>query len=243
MGCDLRFKNTLFLFLAIIALPLSLFSHIQEDVSLTGKVITPNDSEYIDACQIFNNAKNILEIKPAYIVFCNQIEEIVNVIKWAQIHNIQVSIRGGGHGYEGFSLCNGLVIDLSALNQISLSRDLNTVKVGAGCRLNDIYSTLWKHKRTIVGGSCRTVGISGFSLGGGFGFLSRKYGLAIDKLKEIELVDAYGNILIANEMNNDDLYWACRGAGGGAGAASRPPGGADFSRLTPWSSRLYIYAS
>ena len=190
-------------------------SSINEEASLTGTVITQTHSEYFDACQIFNNTKDILEIKPGWIVYCNLVEDVVHAIKWAQIHHVPVSIRGGGHSYEGFSLCNGLVIDLSPLNQITLSKDLNTVRIGAGCRLNDIYSTLWKHKRTIVGGSCGTVGISGFTLGGGYGFLSRKYGLAIDNLKEIELVDACGSILIANETKNRDLFWACRGAGGG----------------------------
>jgi FAD/FMN-containing dehydrogenase len=205
--------NLIFLFFSII-LPFT-FSYAYENVLLTGKVILPNDLRYGQACQIFNNTKNILEIKPNYIVFCSRIEDVVNAVKWSKIHNIQVSIRGGGHGYEGYSLCNGLVIDLSSLNQISLSKDLTKVKLGAGCRLNDVYSMLGKHQRTIIGGSCGTVGISGFTLGGGFGFLSRKYGLAIDNLKEIELVDACGNILIANEINNSDLFWACKGAGGG----------------------------
>lgn len=207
--------NSIFLFFWILTFPLSLFSTTNEDDCLTGTVVTQINSEYFDACQIFNNTKNILEIRPSYIVYCNFIEDVVNAIKWAQIHSVQVSIRSGGHSYEGFSLCNGLVIDLSSLNQINISKDLTTVKVGAGCRLNDIYKKLWKYKRTIVGGSCGSVGISGFTLGGGFGFLSRKYGLAIDNLIEIELVNTHGKILIANKKKNSDLFWACRGGGGG----------------------------
>lgn len=190
------------------------FSSYAHD-GLTGIVVAKDNPGYENACTLRNYTEEINSIKPACIVYCKSIEDVVNAIKWSQANHFPVSIRSGGHNYEGYSLCEGLVIDLSPMKQISLSGDLSLVKVGAGCTLTEIYNELWKCNRTIIGGTCGTVGISGFTLGGGFGLLSRRYGLAIDRLVEIEVVDAEGRLLVANQTQNSDLFWACRGAGGG----------------------------
>lgn len=178
-------------------------------------IVTNTDPAYERAIEVFNTTESILSKKPTHIIFCYTLEDVITAIRSTREKNIEISIRSGGHSYEGLCLCNGVVLDLSYMNNIEISEDKKRVKVQSGCQMMDIYSTLWKEKCTIVGGSCGTVGIGGFTLGGGFGFLSRKYGLAIDNLLEFELVDASGNDLIVNPNSHPDLFWACRGAGSG----------------------------
>jgi FAD/FMN-containing dehydrogenase len=128
----------------------------------------------------------------------------------------QFRLRCGGHSYEGYStLDDGVVIDVTDMNRVTVSDDRKTAVIGAGGRLGDIYSALSAAGVAIPGGTCPPVGISGLTLGGGLGMLVRAEGMLIDSLLSLEMVDAKGRVLTADRDNHPDLFWACRGGGGG----------------------------
>ncbi len=142
---------------------------------------------------------------------------MVNAILWVRRHRLPFRIRGGGHSYEAYSLVNGgLVIDVSCLLRLQIDPENRTAQVGAGHRLLPLYETLWNHGMAIPGGTCPTVGVSGLTLGGGYGLLSRLLGMTCDSLLEVEMVTARGRIIRANDRQHSDLLWACRGGGGGS---------------------------
>lgn len=182
-------------------------------IELTGKIIWPFDPKYELARQEYN--KDIQEY-PTAIVYCYTDEDVINAILWSRSKGIGLRIRSGGHNYEGYSIGTGkLVIDTTLMNKIEVDTVNNTVKVQAGTRLNKLYEVLYEQGYAFPGGTCSTVAISGLVLGGGIGLSTRYLGLTIDSLIEVEMVDAKGNILIANSHCNSDLFWALRGAGGG----------------------------
>lgn len=180
---------------------------------LTGRIVMQDDAYYDEARQNYNGR---FQKFPLIIVYCLYTEDVVNAIKWVRKHRIPFRVRDGGHSYEAFSLLNGgLIIDVSELCHIQINENQGTVRIGAGCRFKDIYETLWQKGLTIPAGTCPTVGVSGLTLGGGHGLLSRQMGLTCDSLIEIEMVTAHGRIIRANRNENASLFWACRGGGGG----------------------------
>jgi hypothetical protein len=150
---------------------------------------------------------------PEIIALCKNSDGIVDAIKYAKNKNLAVAIKSGGHCMEGFS-CNdgGLVIDLSLLNNIEWI-DEETIKVRPACTLSKIYDLTLKKNKIIPGGSCGSVGIGGLTLGGGYGLLSRKFGLTCDSLIEVTMVD--GNGVIRNSKDEKELLWACKGGNNG----------------------------
>jgi FAD/FMN-containing dehydrogenase len=179
---------------------------------LTGRVVFPSDPDYDDARMDFNPR---FSKKPRAIVFCQTVSDIVNAVKWARENGVQISIRGGRHSYEAFSVSEGIVIDLSDMNRVQIDKANKIAVVQAGTLLMPLYEALWQEGLTLPGGSCATVGITGLTLGGGYGLLSRKMGLTCDNLLAVEMVNAKGEIITANKTQNPDLLWACRGGGGG----------------------------
>lgn len=180
---------------------------------LTGDVITKDDFEYEESRKCWNRA---IEKYPYIINYCNNKEDISNAIKWARKNEISFRIRSGCHNYEGFSTGNDLlVIDVSKINSICIDEDRGYVKLGGGVRNREIYEALGNKGYPFPGGGCPTVGVSGLILGGGWGYSTRLFGLSCDTLIELELVNYNGEILTVNEKENEDLFWACRGAGGG----------------------------
>ncbi|QSB09534.1 FAD-binding oxidoreductase [Lysinibacillus fusiformis] len=180
---------------------------------LTGEVVTVKDPNYNEARQEWNRANQKF---PLIIVYCERRQDVVNAIHWARKHCVGIRIRSGGHHYEGYS--NGdfvLVIDISRLNTLKLDKKTHILEVEAGAKNTDVYDFVGSNGYVFPGGTCPTVGVSGFTLGGGWGFSSRLYGLGCDSLLELELVDYEGRIIKANKNCNADLFWACRGAGGG----------------------------
>ena len=133
---------------------------------------------------------------------------------------MKVTAHSGGHSYAGYWSCPGLVIDVSLLNTISAggtarASGQTSVTVGAGAKLIDVYAGLAAHGLLLPGGSCPTVGIAGLALGGGIGVFSRAYGLTCDQMALVEIVTADGVLQRCKPGQNKDLYWACRGGGGG----------------------------
>jgi len=136
-------------------------------------------------------------------------------IKWARRHQIEACTHAGGHSYEGFSSCPGLMIDVRKINEITIDAANQTARLGAGCLLGDIAVALFEHKLALPAGSCRPVGVAGLALGGGHGLISRKFGLTCDNLISAHLVTAAGDELDTNQIENPELFWALRGGGGG----------------------------
>jgi FAD/FMN-containing dehydrogenase len=148
------------------------------------------------------------DVRPAAIVRCGSAHDVADAIAYAREHSLGIAIRSGGHCFGGRSSTTGLLIDVSRLDEISV--DAETVTVGAGARLAQIYDAL-APDRTIAGGCGPTVGIAGLALGGGLGVLGRRYGLTCDQVVGAQLVRADGAIVAAD----DELLWALKGAGGG----------------------------
>ncbi|MER5499012.1 MULTISPECIES: FAD-binding oxidoreductase [unclassified Streptomyces] len=177
--------------------------------SLDGGLVRPQDASYPTARQLYNTRFDGL--KPAAVAYVGHEADIRECLAFARRTGTPVSIRSGGHSYAGWSSGNGhLVIDVSALSRVERNGT-----IGAGAKLVDVYRNLARGGRTIPGGSCPTVGISGLTLGGGHGVAARAYGLTCDSLTSATLVTADGKTLTADAGNHPDLFWALRGAGNG----------------------------
>ncbi|MGX9890221.1 FAD-binding oxidoreductase [Streptomyces sp. NPDC002276] len=179
---------------------------------LDGTLVRPGDASWKTAHQLYNTRFD--NLKPAAVAYVANADDIHSVLSYARAHSIKVAIRNGGHSYAGWSSGdNRLIVDVSKLNKIRASG--STAVVGAGSKLIDVYRGLAAKGVTIPAGSCPTVGVSGLTLGGGHGVVSRAYGLTCDSLTQATLITADGKQLIANASENKDLFWALRGAGNG----------------------------
>ncbi|KUO20555.1 FAD-binding oxidoreductase [Streptomyces dysideae] len=179
---------------------------------LDGPLIRPGDAAWKAAHQLYNTRFDTL--KPAAVAYVANPDDIRTTLAYARTHNLHVAIRNGGHSYAGWSSGNGrLIIDVSKLNRVRASG--STAVIGAGAKLIDVYRALIAKGVTIPAGSCPTVGVSGLTLGGGHGVVSRAYGLTCDSLTQATLITADGKQLTANATENKDLFWALRGAGNG----------------------------
>ena len=151
---------------------------------------------------------------PRAIVYCESAEDVEKTVRWAQKHAIRIVPRCGGHSYAGYSTTShGVVVDVSRMHGVHLHDGIATV--GGGARLIDVYAPLAAHDRTVPAGSCPTVGIGGHAQGGGVGYAGRKFGLTCDHVVGLSLVTAQGTLLDCDAQENADLFWACRGGGGG----------------------------
>ena len=177
------------------------------------EIITPNSRKYEQARQEWNRS---IQKFPMAIVYCKNYKDISNAISFARKNHIPIRIRSGGHNYEGYSIANGaIVIDVSKLNKIKIDYIKNTVTIQGGVNNTTLYNYVSSKGYPFPGGACPTVGVSGYASGGGWGYSSRYLGLGCDSLLEIKLIDYKGCLKTANEFVNSDLFWACRGAGGG----------------------------
>ncbi|MBD0840455.1 FAD-binding oxidoreductase [Streptomyces sp. TRM68416] len=180
--------------------------------SLDGPLIRPGDTAWKAARQLYNTRFDTL--KPAAVAYVAHPDDIRTALSYARAHRLPVSIRNGGHSYAGWSSGNNhLILDVSKLNRVRASG--TTAVIGAGAKLIDVYRALAAKGVTIPAGSCPTVGVSGLTLGGGHGVVSRAYGLTCDSLTQATLITADGKQLTANATENKDLFWALRGAGNG----------------------------
>jgi FAD/FMN-containing dehydrogenase len=180
---------------------------------LRGRVVGRGASGYDAARVLFNTRFD--GIKPLAVAYCETADDVARSIRWTRRHGIRLAARSGGHSYGGYSSTSGLVVDVTRMSGIGVSQNGREAAIGAGARLIDVYNRLWQRRRTIPAGSCPTVRLAGLALGGGIGFASRKLGTTSDNVLEVRLVDARGRLLVCNAREHDDLYWACRGGGGG----------------------------
>jgi FAD/FMN-containing dehydrogenase len=178
---------------------------------LSGPLIRPGESGYSTARELFDPRFDSL--RPAGIAYCANPHDVATSLAFVRKFGISVAARCGGHSYAGWSSTRGLIVDVTRMAGVSVSG--GTATVGAGTRLIDFYNGLAAHGRAVPGGSCPTVGISGLTLGGGIGVVGRAYGLTCDNVTSMQVVTADGQTRTASAHTNSDLFWACRGGGGG----------------------------
>jgi len=178
---------------------------------LSGPLVRPGESSYTVSKRLFDPRFDSLH--PAGIAYCRNPHDVATCLAFVRKFGLPVAARCGGHSYAGWSSGSGLVIDVTRMSGVNVSG--STATVGAGTRLIDFYNGLAAHGRGVPGGSCPTVGIAGLTLGGGVGVVSRAYGLTSDNVKSLQIVTADGQVRTCNSSQNSDLFWACRGGGGG----------------------------
>lgn len=180
---------------------------------LTGRIITPDDPFYNELRQVYNRA---VQKYPLAIVFCQNEADVSNAVLWSRTHHIPLRIRNGGHNYEGWSTGNNVLdLDLSDMSQITLDEGARLATVQGGVKNKQLYDFLGPRGYPFPGGTCPFVGVSGYALGGGWGPSCRYLGLGCDSLTSIRIIDYKGEPITASQEENPDLFWACRGAGGG----------------------------
>jgi len=152
---------------------------------------------------------------PQAIASCSSAADVRTCMLWARRHQVPVVTRSGGHSYGGFSTTTGLMIDVSPMNQVSYDAATGLLHAGGGARNLDVFHAGKQLGMAVPHGRCFGVGVAGLVLGGGIGFDMREHGYTCDKLVETEVVLANGDIIVCNETQHSELFWACRGAGGG----------------------------
>ncbi|WP_069803125.1 FAD-binding oxidoreductase [Thermogemmatispora onikobensis] len=186
--------------------------------NLRGQVIQKGEAAYEAARRVYNA---MIDKRPALIVRCADIADVITAVNFARDHELPLSIRSGGHNAGGLGSCDdGLVIDLSLLRYTHVDPDRCTARVGAGCTWGDVDHATHAFGLAVPSGIISTTGIGGLTLGGGLGHLTRTYGLAIDNLLEATVVLADGSVVVASEQQHPDLFWGLRGGGGNFGVVT-----------------------
>jgi len=180
--------------------------------AVRGPVLFPGTSRYASERLVYNTRYD--GVRPQAVVQPLDTRDVQAVVRWANRFGVRIVPRSGGHSYAGYSTTpTGVVVDLGRMRGIRLAGGRATV--GAGAQLIDVYSKLAAHGLLIPAGSCPSVGIGGLALGGGHGLSGRRFGLTTDNLKAAVIVTADGRARHVDADTNEDLYWACRGGGGG----------------------------
>lgn len=185
---------------------------------LHGEVLVPGDAGYDDARTIWNA---MIDRRPALIARCRTAADVVQAVRFARDHDLLLAVRGGGHNIAGTAVCEGgLMIDLSPMRAIRVDPAGRTARVEPGATLADFDREAQAFGLATPLGINSTTGVAGLTLGGGFGWLSRRLGLTIDHLMSAEVVTADGEIVRASGRENPDLFWALRGGGGNFGVVT-----------------------
>ncbi len=186
--------------------------------TIKGRVILPGDQDYNDTRKIWNA---MIDKSPAVIVRPAGAEDVGAAIIFACDNELEIAIKGGGHNVAGNAVCdNGLMLDLSCMKSIQVTPSARTARVQAGALLQDLDRETQNYGLATPAGFVSTTGLAGLTLGGGVGYLSRKYGLTIDNLQSVELVTADGNRVRASTDENPELFWGLRGGGGNFGVVT-----------------------
>jgi FAD/FMN-containing dehydrogenase len=180
--------------------------------ALGSKLLRPADAGYLTASRLYSTRYD--GVRPAAVAQCATTEDVQKCLAFIRATGMPVAARSGGHSYAGYSTTSGLVINVGPMKQVKAT-GANSATVGAGATLLDVYAGLAPQNRSVPGGSCPTVGITGSTLGGGVGVVARKYGLSCDAVTAIDLVTVDGQAIRCTENSEADLYWAHRGGGGG----------------------------
>jgi FAD/FMN-containing dehydrogenase len=184
-----------------------------------GAILLPSDGTYDSARQIWNA---MIQKRPSIIARCVTTQDVVRAVNFARDNHLLLAVRGGGHNIAGNAMCDdGLVIDLSKMTAAQVDPSARRVTIEGGATLGNLDAATQAHGLATPVGINSTTGIGGLTLGGGFGWLSRKYGLTVDNLESAEVVTATGDVVRASATENPDLFWALRGGGGNFGVVTR----------------------
>jgi len=187
------------------------------DQALSGRLSRPGDDRYAAATAIWVKS---VGPKPRAVAHCRTAQDVQSAIRAARDCDLPLSVRGGGHDWAGRALCGGIVIDLTAMNDVTLSPDYRAARISGGARASDVLAVTDPRGLAVVTGSCSSVGMTGLTLGGGYGSLTGCFGLALDNLLGAEVVLADGRTVTASLNNEQELFWALRGGGGNFGVVT-----------------------
>jgi FAD binding domain len=183
--------------------------------TLRGKLVRPGDRGYSEHRRVWNGSINR---RPALIARCAGVADVIAAVRFARRHGLLVAVRGGGHSFPGYSVCDGgLVIDLSPMKGIRVDPEARTARVQAGVLLGELDRETQQFGLAVPAGIVTHTGVAGLTLGGGMGWLMRKYGLTIDQLLSVDVITADGEFDKASATENADLFWGVRGGGGNFG--------------------------
>ncbi|WP_241502119.1 FAD-binding oxidoreductase [Hymenobacter glacialis] len=187
-------------------------------MSARGALLQPQDAGYDEARRVYNG---MIDKHPALIARCADVADVMAAVDYARQEHLLLAVCGGGHSGAGMGMCDdGMVIDLSLMRGIHVDPEARTVLVEGGCTLGDIDHATHPFGLALPSGIISTTGIGGIALGGGMGYLSRRFGLTIDSLLEADVVLAEGRLVKASAEHNPDLFWALRGGGGNFGVVT-----------------------
>jgi hypothetical protein len=194
--------------------------------TFAGSLVRPDDATYDNYRRIWNGS---IDRRPGLIARCNGVADVISAVRFARNHDQLVAVRSGRHSYPGLCVCDGgMVIDLGQMKGIRVDPQMRTARAQAGVLLGDLDREAQAFGLAVPAGIVTHTGLAGLTLGGGIGWLERKYGLTIDQLLSVDIVTADGEFVRANEEENPDLFWGVRGGGGNFGIVT------DFEfRLNP----------
>jgi FAD/FMN-containing dehydrogenase len=182
---------------------------------LDGALIRSTDDEYEAARAVWNG---MIDRRPALIARCTSVDDVIASLDFARQHGLPITIRGGGHSVAGRSIADdALLTDLSSMNSVEVDPDARIARVGPGAVGADLDSATQEHGLATTGGTYSATGVIGLTLGGGMGFLARRFGMAVDNVMSADVVLADGSQVHASETEHPDLFWALRGGGGNFG--------------------------
>jgi FAD/FMN-containing dehydrogenase len=185
---------------------------------IRGEAIGPDDPRYDEARALYNG---MIDKRPRLVARCADVADVITAVNFAREEGWPLAIRGGGHNGAGLgSVDDGLVIDFSNLRSVRVDPKSRTVRVDAGCTSGDVDHATHAFGLAVPFGIVSTTGVAGLTLGGGTGYLTRRFGLTVDNLLEVDVVLADGSFVKASEHENPDLFWAIRGGGGNFGVVT-----------------------
>src|SRR6185437_10502034 len=189
----------------------------QLSATLRGPVYQPQDAGYEAVRPVYNA---MIDRHPQVIAQCADVTDVRDAVRMAAGFGMDVAIRGGAHNGGGLGTCDGLVLDLSPMNGIRIDPDARLAYVGGGAKLGDLDHAAHSFGLATPAGIISTTGVGGLTLGGGHGYLTRKYGLTVDNLISAQVVLADGRVVTASAESHPDLFWALRGGGGNFGVVT-----------------------
>jgi len=186
--------------------------------SIRGELLTRTSPGYEQARSVWNA---MIDRRPALIARCTDADDVQEAVRFVRDHDLLVAVRGGGHNIAGTAVCDGgMVIDLSRMKDVRVEADARRATVGPGATLGDFDGEAQRHGLATPLGINSTTGVAGLTLGGGFGWLTRKHGMTVDNLRSAEIVTMDGAIRRASPEEHPDLFWALRGGGGNFGVVT-----------------------
>lgn len=186
--------------------------------AMRGEVLQPGEAGYDEARSLWNA---MIDKRPALIACCTSSDDVIAAVNFGRDNDLLISVRGGGHNVAGNAVCDdGLMIDLSRMNAVALDLEVGTATAGPGAVFGDLDKATQPHGMAVPGGIVSETGIAGLTLGGGFGWLTRKHGFTSDNLVAADVVTVDGRLITVSERENPELFWGIRGGGGNFGVVT-----------------------